>query len=138
MDGADKAPWTSLPCCTSTTCWPGRGGSLLLTAERAAIAMAAQDRRPRIPALPQRRPSPSARPTTACLEAVLAKQFADRQLEIGQEVLDLLLRRIERSFAAARRAVDILDSAALAGRRRITAGLVRELVAEGAFEQGRG
>ena len=113
----------------------GRGGSLLLTAAAPPSRwdLRTADLASRLAA----GPAVAIRaPDDRLLEAVLAKQFADRQIEIGQEVLDLLLRRIERSFAAARRAVDILDRAALAGRRRITAGLVRELLAEGAFEQG--
>ena len=113
----------------------GRGGSLLLTAGAppSRWELRTADLASRLAAGPAVAIRP---PDDRLLEAVLAKQFADRQIEIGQEVLDLLLRRIERSFAAARRAVDILDRAALAGRRRITAGLVRELLAEGAFEQG--
>ena len=113
----------------------GRGGSLLLTAAAppSRWELRTADLASRLAAGPAVAIRP---PDDRLLEAVLAKQFADRQLEIGQEVLDLLLRRIERSFAAARRAVDILDRAALAGRRRITAGLVRELLADGAFEQG--
>lgn len=113
----------------------GRGGSLLLTASAPPSRwnLRTADLASRLAAGPAAAIRP---PDDRLLEAVLAKQFADRQIEIGQEVLDLLLRRIERSFAAARRAVDILDRAALAGRRRITAGLVRELLADGAFEQG--
>ncbi len=112
-----------------------RGGSLLLTAHAppSRWRLRTADLASRLaagPAIAIRAPD------DRLLEAVFAKQFADRQIEIGQEVLDLLLRRIERSFAAARRAVDILDRAALAGRRRITAALVRELLAEGAFEKG--
>lgn len=113
----------------------GQGGSLLLTASAPPSRwdLRTADLASRLAA----GPAVAIRaPDDRLLEAVLAKQFADRQIEIGQEVLDLLLRRIERSFAAARRAVDILDRAALAGRRRITAGLVRELLADGAFEQG--
>ena len=113
----------------------GQGGSLLLTAAAPPSRwdLRTADLASRLAA----GPAVAIRaPDDRLLEAVLAKQFADRQIEIGQEVLDLLLRRIERSFAAARRAVDILDRAALAGRRRITAGLVRELLADGAFEQG--
>jgi len=113
----------------------GRGGAMLLTASAppARWRLRTADLASRLAAAPAAAIRP---PDDRLLEAVLAKQFADRQLEVGQEVLDLLLRRIERSFAATRRAVDILDRAALAGRRRVNAGLVRELAAEGAFEQG--
>lgn len=134
IDGADKAV-DELALLHLYNLLAGRGGSLLLTAAAppARWELRTADLASRLVAGPAVAIRP---PDDRLLEAVLAKQFADRQIEIGQDVLNLLLRRIERSFAAARRAVDILDSAALAGRRRITAGLVRELVAEGAFEQG--
>lgn len=134
IDGADKAV-DELALLHLYNLLAGRGGTLLLTAEAppSRWRLRTADLASRLAAAPA---VAIRRPDDRLLEAVLAKQFADRQIEIGQEVLDLLLRRIERSFAAARRAVDILDGAALAGRRRITAGLVRELVAEGAFEQG--
>ncbi len=134
IDGADKAV-DELALLHLYNLLAGWGGSLLLTAAAppARWELRTADLASRLAAGPAVAIRP---PDDRLLEAVLAKQFADRQIEIGQDVLNLLLRRIERSFAAARRAVDILDSAALAGRRRITAGLVRELVAEGAFEQG--
>ena len=134
IDGADKAV-DELALLHLYNLLAGRGGSLLLTASAPPSRwdLRTADLASRLAA----GPAVAIRaPDDRLLEAVLAKQFADRQIEIGQEVLDLLLRRIERSFAAARRAVDILDRAALAGRRRITAGLVRELLADGAFEQG--
>ena len=134
IDGADKAV-DELALLHLYNLLAGRGGSLLLTA--AAPPSRWRLRTPDLASRLATGPAVAIRPPDdSLLEAVLAKQFTDRQIEIGQDVLDLLLRRVERSFAAARRAVDILDSAALAGRRRITAGLVRELVAEGAFEQG--
>ena len=134
IDGADKAV-DELALLHLYNLLAGRGGSLLLTASAPPSRwdLRTADLASRLAAGPAVAIRP---PDDRLLEAVLAKQFADRQIEIGQEVLDLLLRRIERSFAAARRAVDILDRAALAGRRRITAGLVRELLADGAFEQG--
>lgn len=134
IDGADSAV-DELALLHLYNLLAGRGGSLLLTAAAppSRWELRTADLASRLAAGPAVAIRP---PDDRLLEAVLAKQFADRQIEIGQEVLDLLLRRIERSFAAARRAVDILDRAALAGRRRITAGLVRELLAEGAFEQG--
>jgi chromosomal replication initiation ATPase DnaA len=52
--------------------------------------------------------------------AVMAKMFADRQVRVGQDVLAFLAARIERSFAAAERAVAQLDHDSLSGQRPIT------------------
>lgn len=72
-------------------------------------------------------------PDDALLAAVLVKQFADRQLPVGEEVVTYLLPRMERSFDAVRRLVAALDRAALAARRPVTVPLVREVLArEGA------
>ena len=59
-------------------------------------------------------------PDDELLLAVMAKLFADRQVRVGQEVLSFLVARIERSFAAAERAVDRLDRISLSGQRPIT------------------
>ena len=48
------------------------------------------------------------------------KMFSDRQLQVNQDVITYLLARMERSFAAARRIVAVLDTKALAAKRRIT------------------
>ncbi|MBM3558706.1 MAG: DNA replication protein, partial [Alphaproteobacteria bacterium] len=105
------------------------GGYLLVTGEtppaRWAIALA--DLRSRLVALPV---AGIERPDDATLAAVLVKLFADRQLRIGEEVVALLVGRMERSFAAAVGAVDALDRAALAGGRAVTPALVREVLLE--------
>ncbi len=134
VDGADRVT-DELALLHLYNLLTGRGGSLLLTGALppARWSLGLPDLASRLAAAPAVAIRP---PDDRLLEAVLAKQFADRQLEVGQDVLDLLLRRIERSFAAARHAVDILDRAALAGGRRVAVGLVRELIAEGAFERG--
>ncbi|MEO1089436.1 MAG: DNA replication protein [Pseudomonadota bacterium] len=62
----------------------------------------------------------------ALLGAVLVKQFADRQLRVPPEVIHYLVPRMERSFAAARRVVALIDAAALKTRRPITPGLARD------------
>ena len=68
------------------------------------------------------------RPDDALISAVLIKLFADRQLQVGSDVIGFLLARIERSFAAAYQAVAMLDETALAGHRRITVPLARDVV----------
>lgn len=67
-------------------------------------------------------------PDDALLAGLLIKHFSDRQLRVGQEVVDYLLSRIERSAAAAAAAVAALDEAALAKRSAITVPLARAVL----------
>lgn len=69
-----------------------------------------------------------AAPDDSLLAALLVKQFQDRQLRIGEDVIAYLLPRIERSFEAASRIVAAIDAAALERLRPITVPLVREVV----------
>jgi chromosomal replication initiation ATPase DnaA len=71
-----------------------------------------------------------AAPDDDLLAAVIVKLFADRQLDVAADVVEFLLARIERSFAAAGRVVDALDRAAMARRRRVTVALAREILPE--------
>src|SRR3954464_10541469 len=52
-------------------------------------------------------------PDDALLRAVIVKLFADRQLAVDESLVGFLTHRIERSFAAAREAVRMLDAEAL-------------------------
>ena len=67
-------------------------------------------------------------PDEALLAAVLVKQFADRQITIGQDVIGFLVARMERSFACAGLWVEKLDKIALSEKRKITLSLVREVL----------
>ncbi|MCB1557052.1 MAG: DNA replication protein [Alphaproteobacteria bacterium] len=67
-------------------------------------------------------------PDDTLLGAVLVKLFADRQLQIGTEVLHYLLPRMERSFAAARDIVEAADRLALSERRPISVPLIRRVL----------
>lgn len=67
-------------------------------------------------------------PDDALIGAVLVKHFADRQLRVDPAVVTFLLARMERSFAAARDVVAALDASALAGKRRITVPLARDVL----------
>jgi chromosomal replication initiation ATPase DnaA len=60
------------------------------------------------------------------LAAVLVKQFGDRQLRVPPGVVHYLVMRMERSFVAARRVVEVLDAHALSSGRPITVALARE------------
>ena len=67
-------------------------------------------------------------PDDALIAAVLVKLFADRQLQVGADVVDYLLPRMERSLGAARRLVAATDRLALARRRAITISILREVL----------
>lgn len=69
-------------------------------------------------------------PDDALLAAVMAKQFRDRGLRIGPDVVAYVMARIERSFAKAAEVVDRLDAAALEAGRAITVPLARAALAE--------
>lgn len=103
------------------------GGAMLLTAREAPARWPVEldDLRSRLAAAPTGRLGP---PDDALMAAVLVKLFADRQLRVGPQVIDWLLRHIGRSFAAARRAVATLDRAALDRRRNITVPLARDVL----------
>ena len=66
-------------------------------------------------------------PDEALLRAVLAKLFADRQVQVDESLLAFLVPRIERSLTAAREVVGRLDAEALRLRRPINRALAAEL-----------
>lgn len=68
-------------------------------------------------------------PDDGLLRAVLVKHFIDRQLVVDTSVVETLLNRMERSFAAARSTVEALDRLALERGRRVTRAMVGELLA---------
>jgi chromosomal replication initiation ATPase DnaA len=70
-------------------------------------------------------------PDDALLRAVLLKLFADRQLGVDESLISYLVTRIERSFAAARAAVETLDHEALRLKRPVTRALAAEVLAPG-------
>ena len=70
-------------------------------------------------------------PDDALLRAVLLKLFADRQLGVDESLISYLVTRIERSFAAARAAVDLLDHEALRLKRPVTRALAAEVLTPG-------
>jgi chromosomal replication initiation ATPase DnaA len=68
-----------------------------------------------------------AAPDDALLRAVAVKLFADRQLAIDETVVAYLLTHIERSLAAVRDAVILLDHEALRQQRPISRALAADL-----------
>ena len=67
-------------------------------------------------------------PDDALVRAVLVKLFHDRQLEVDISVVEYLALRIERSLAAARNIVDVLDREALRAGRSITRPMASEVL----------
>jgi len=70
-------------------------------------------------------------PDDQLLRALIVKFCADRQLMVDESVVSYLLPRIERSFVAARRAVERLDAEALRRGRPITRALAVEVLRDG-------
>jgi len=69
-------------------------------------------------------------PDDQLFRALIVKFCADRQLVVDETVVSLLANRIERSYAAARHAVELLDTEALRLGRPITRALAAELLRE--------
>jgi chromosomal replication initiation ATPase DnaA len=103
------------------------GGRLLLTAEAppASWRITLPDLRSRLQSMAVATLSP---PDDALLGAVIVKLFADRQIDVTPALVDYLVSRIDRSFAAAREAVDRLDRAALAEGRPVNRALAARLL----------
>jgi DnaA regulatory inactivator Hda len=104
-----------------------RGGFLLFTAREppARWAVTLPDLKSRLSSIPAVRISP---PDDALIETVLVKLFADRQIEVAPDVIAYLLRRIDRSFAAARHVVERADKASLTDKRAITIPLMKQVL----------
>ncbi len=67
-------------------------------------------------------------PDENTLRAVLVKLFSDRQLQVGEELIEFLCARIERTFDSARKTVVALDTAAMLAQKRIGIPLAREVL----------
>jgi chromosomal replication initiation ATPase DnaA len=127
VDDAERAPERALlhlyNCCKE-------GGASLLVIARAAPAswpVALPDLASRLRAAPAVAISP---PDDTLLAAVLVKHFADRQVRVAPAIIGFLVRRIERSFAAAGAIAERLDRLALGAGRPITVALARRALAE--------
>jgi len=67
-------------------------------------------------------------PDDALIAAVLVKLFQDRQLRISEDVITYAVPRMERSFSAARKLVDVTDRLALSEKKRITIPLLKRVL----------
>lgn len=70
-------------------------------------------------------------PDDALLAAVLVKQFADRQITVAPSLIPWLVRRMDRSFEAARALVAALDARALSKGGPVTQAMAREVLDSG-------
>ncbi|GEO84581.1 MULTISPECIES: DnaA regulatory inactivator HdaA [Alphaproteobacteria] len=69
-------------------------------------------------------------PDEVLLSQVIVKLFADRQLNIDDKIVDYIVKRMERSCAAAQEVVDRIDRLALSRRTKITRALAAEVLGE--------
>jgi chromosomal replication initiation ATPase DnaA len=106
------------------------GAFVLITARTApaAFAIELRDLRSRLRALPTVSLLP---PDDHLFRALIVKFCADRQLAIDETVVGYLTNRIERSYAAVRRAVELLDAEALRLGRPVSRALAAEVLRTG-------
>jgi chromosomal replication initiation ATPase DnaA len=100
---------------------------ILMTARiaPAAFEVELRDLRSRLRAVPTVALLP---PDDLLFRGLIVKFCADRQLSIDETVVSYLISRIERSYAAARQAVELLDTEALRLGRPVTRALAAELL----------
>jgi len=72
-------------------------------------------------------------PDDQLFRALIVKFCADRQLAVDETVVSYLATRIERSYAAARQAIELLDAEALRLGRPVTRALAAELLRDSAL-----
>ncbi len=103
------------------------GAFVLITARDAPVAMpiALSDLRSRLRAVPVITLLP---PDDQLFRALIVKLAADRQLAIDETVVSYLATRIERSYAAARQTIALLDNESLRLGRPVTRSLAAELL----------
>jgi chromosomal replication initiation ATPase DnaA len=103
------------------------GAYVLITARLApaAFEIELRDLKSRLRAIPVVSLLP---PDDLLFRGLIVKFCADRQLSIDESVVSYLATRIERSYAAARRAVELLDTEALRLGRPVTRALAAELL----------
>ena len=103
------------------------GAYILITARLppSALAIELRDLRSRLRALPVVALLP---PDDQLFRALIVKFCADRQLAVDEQVVSYLATRLERSYAAARQAIELLDSEGLRRGRPVTRALASELL----------
>ncbi len=127
VDDADRASEIALLHLYNSCAEAGAGLLVVARNAPAAWSIALPDLASRLRAAPA---IGVARPDDALIAAVLVKHFADRQLRVMPAVIAYLVRRMERSFAAAAAMSARLDQLALAEGRPIGLALARRALAE--------
>ena len=97
---------------------------VLMTARASPIEVELRDLRSRLRAVPTVQLLP---PDDHLFRALIVKFCADRQLAVDESVVSYLTTRLERSYAAVRHAVELLDAEALRQGRPVTRALAAEL-----------
>jgi chromosomal replication initiation ATPase DnaA len=100
------------------------GAFVLMTARVTPTEVELRDLRSRLRAVPTVQLLP---PDDHLFRALIVKFCADRQLSVDETVVSYLASRIERSYAALRQAVGLLDGEALRLGRPVTRALAAEL-----------
>lgn len=110
------------------------GGFVLITSETTPIEwnLKLPDLITRLKALPCVRILP---PGDMLMQAVLLKQFADRQLSVAPEVIAYVLKNAERSFSALSFVVQRADALSLEKKRAVTIPLIRQVLDEYAHKK---
>jgi chromosomal replication initiation ATPase DnaA len=103
------------------------GASILITSRvpPSALQIELHDLRSRLRAIPTVLLLP---PDDQLFRALIVKFCTDRQLGVDESVVSYLTTRIERSYAAVRKVVELLDAEALRLGRPVTRALAAELL----------
>jgi len=103
------------------------GASILITSRvpPSALQIELHDLRSRLRAIPTVLLLP---PDDQLFRALIVKFCTDRQLGVDESVVSYLTTRIERSYAAVRQVVELLDAEALRLGRPVTRALAAELL----------
>lgn len=106
-----------------------RGGYLLMTAESSPVnwGLTLPDLITRLKAVPR---VAIGAPDENLLNALLLKQFADRQLTVAPEVIAYLTKNMERSFKSAAFVVKRADELSLERKNAVTIPLIRKVLSE--------
>jgi chromosomal replication initiation ATPase DnaA len=101
------------------------GAFVLMTARVPPTEVELRDLRSRLRAVPAVELLP---PDDHLFRALIVKFCADRQLAVDEAVVSYLTTRLERSYAAVRQTVELLDTEALRLGRPVTRALAAELL----------
>ena len=101
------------------------GAFVLITARLPPTEIDLRDLRSRLRAVPIVQLLP---PDDHLFRALIVKFCADRQLSVDETVVSYLASRLERSYAAPRQAIELLDTEALRLGRPVTRALAAELL----------